>query len=56
MDNMKKKIIVVDNHPVILKYMTDLLEKLGHRVKTAEDSLSALKILDTWIPGGKKYC
>jgi PAS domain S-box-containing protein len=50
MDNMKKKIIVVDNHPVILKYMTDLLEKQGHRVKTAEDSLSALKILDTWIP------
>ena len=45
-----KKIIIVDNHPVILKYMTDLLEKQGYRVKTAKDSLSALKIIDTWIP------
>ena len=48
MDDMKKKIIVVDSNPVILKHMTDLLEKQGHRVKTAEDGLSALKILDTW--------
>ena len=47
---MKKNIIVVDNHPVILKYMTDLLEEQGHRIKTAKDGLSALKILDTWIP------
>ena len=31
--------------------MTDLLGKHGHRVKTAENSLSALKIVDTWIPG-----
>ena len=45
-----KKILVVDNHPVMLKYMTDLLEKQGHRVKTAKDSLSALKILETWTP------
>ena len=45
-----KKIIIVDNHPVILKFMTDLLEKQGYRVKTAKDSLSALKIIDTWIP------
>jgi len=45
-----KKIIIVDNHPVILKYMTDLLEKQGHRVKTAKNSLSGLKIIDTWIP------
>jgi len=42
MDDMKKKIIVVDNHPVILKNMNDLLEEQGHRVKTAEDGLSAL--------------
>ena len=48
--NQKKKIIIVDNHPVILKYMTDLLEKQGYRVKTAKDSLSALEIIDAWIP------
>ncbi len=45
-----KKIIVVDNHPLLLKFMTDFLEKQGHRVKTAKDSLSTLKILATWIP------
>jgi CheY-like chemotaxis protein len=50
MDDMKKKILVVDNHPVIFKYMTDLLEKQGHQVKTAKDGISAIRILDTWIP------
>ena len=47
---MKKKILVVDNHPVILKYMTNLLEKHGHQVKTAGDGLSALDILRTYTP------
>ncbi len=47
---MKKKILVVDNHPVILKYMTNLLEKHGHQVKTAKDGLSALDILRTSTP------
>ncbi len=47
---MAKKILVVDNHPVILKYMTNLLGKKGYQVKTAEDGLSALDILMTYIP------
>ena len=47
---MKKKILVVDNHPIILKFMSNLLGKEGHQVKTAEDGLSALKILMTYIP------
>ncbi len=47
---MKKKILVVDNHPLILKFMTQLLEKEGHQVITAEDGLSALDILKTYIP------
>ena len=47
---MKKKILVVDNHPVMLKFMTNLLEKKGHQVLTAEDGLSALDILKTHIP------
>ena len=50
MDVMKKKILVVDNHPLILKFMTQLLEKEGHQVITAEDGLSALDILKTYIP------
>ena len=48
---MKKKILVVDNHPVMLKFMTNLLEKKGHEVMTAEDGLSALDILKKFIPG-----
>ncbi len=45
-----KKILVVDNHPVMLKFMSNLLEKEGHHVLTAEDGLSALDILKTYIP------
>ena len=47
---MKKKVLVVDNHPVILKFMTNLLEKEGCQVQTAEDGLSALAVLETYIP------
>lgn len=65
---MKKKILVVDNHPVVLKFMSQLLEKEGHQVRTAEDGLSALEILKTFTPdvmfidlimphiGGEKLC
>ena len=47
---MGKKILVVDNHPVMLKFMTDLLEKERHYVVTAENGLVALDILDTFTP------
>ncbi len=65
---MKKKILVVDNHPVVLKFMSQLLDKMGHQVLTAEDGLSALEILKTFTPdvifidlimphiGGEKLC
>jgi len=45
-----KKILVVDNHPIILKFMSSLLGKEGHQVKTAKDGLSALDTLMTFIP------
>ncbi|MBW1670034.1 MAG: response regulator [Deltaproteobacteria bacterium] len=63
-----KKILVADNHPLMLKYMTNLLEKRGHEVLTAQDGLSALDILNDFIPDimfidlimpnidGKKLC
>lgn len=63
-----KKILVVDNHPIMLKFMKQLLEKKGHQVWTAPDGLSALEILKTNIPDiifadlimpnidGKKLC
>jgi len=47
---MRKKILVVDNHPVMLKLMSNLLEKKGYHVLTAQDGLSALDILKTHIP------
>jgi CheY-like chemotaxis protein len=47
---MKKKILVVDNHPMILKYMADLLEKQGHQVKSAVDGISALDVLNGFVP------
>ena len=64
----KKKILVVDNHTVMLKFMVGLLEKEGHQVLTAKDGLCALDILKTYIPDvmfvdlimpnidGKKLC
>jgi len=45
-----KEILVVDNQPVVLRFMTRLLEKNGHRVWTASDGLAALDILRTQTP------
>jgi two-component system cell cycle sensor histidine kinase/response regulator CckA len=65
---MKKKILIVDNNPLILQLMTDLLKDEGYQVLTAEDGLSALDILRTYKPDvffidlvmpnidGKKLC
>jgi PAS domain S-box-containing protein len=47
---MGKKILVVDNHPVILKFVAHLLEKERHHVVTAENGLAALDILNTLTP------
>ncbi len=53
---------------MMLRFMTNLLEKKGHQVLTAEDGLSALEILNTYVPdllfidlvmpniNGKKLC
>ena len=47
---MKKKVLVVDNDPVALWLMSNLLEKEGHQVQTAENGLSALEILKKYTP------
>jgi PAS domain S-box-containing protein len=64
----KKKIIVVDNHPVMLDYTARFLLKKGHQVVTAVDGLTALNILKDFVPdvmfidlimpniGGEKLC
>ena len=67
-DKLGKKILVVDNHPVMLKFMANLLEKDGHQVLTAENGLDALDTLRSFVPDvifidlvmpnidGKKLC
>ncbi len=47
---MERKSLVVDNDPIMLKWMTNLLEKEGYQVFTGEDGLSALNILKTHKP------
>ena len=65
---MKKKILVVDDNRMILKFLSNLLDGEGHDVKTCEDGLSALSLLTTFEPdivfvdliipkiGGDKLC
>ncbi|GEM_PF-1239751 len=65
---MKKKILVVDDNRMILKFLSNLLDREGHEVKTCEDGLSALDLLTTYGPeivfvdliipkiGGDKLC
>jgi PAS domain S-box-containing protein len=45
-----KKILVVDNHPLIIQAMTGFLEAAGHEVVAANDGLSALEILESYTP------
>jgi PAS domain S-box-containing protein len=44
------KTLVVDNSPLTLELMTDLLTDQGHQVLTAEDGVSALDILKDYVP------
>jgi two-component system cell cycle sensor histidine kinase/response regulator CckA len=65
---MKKKILVVDDNRMILKFLSNLMDREGHEVKTCEDGLSALSLLTAFEPdivfvdliipkiGGDKLC
>ncbi|HBH87707.1 MAG TPA: hypothetical protein DDY17_08935 [Syntrophaceae bacterium] len=46
----EKKVLVVDNNPVMLSFMNNLLVKHGYQVTTAEDGVTVLKILETTTP------
>jgi len=45
-----QKVLVVDNNPVVLTYMEKFLEKNGYTVKTAENGLIALDLVQEYIP------
>lgn len=47
---MERKSIVVDNDPVMLKWMTQFLEKEGYQVLTGKNGLEALNILRNCKP------
>ena len=47
---MTQKILVVDNHPLILRLLTGFLEKQGCEVMTASDGLTALNLLEVYTP------
>jgi PAS domain S-box-containing protein len=47
---MPKKILVVDNHPLILELISSFLDKEGHEVRVAQDGLSALDVLEGFAP------
>lgn len=45
-----QKVLVVDNNPVVLAFMESFLDKNGYAVKTAENGLIALDIVQNYIP------
>ena len=47
---MKKKILLIDDDRVFLKFVTRKLEEAGHEVTTVEDGISALDILTGFVP------
>lgn len=63
-----KKILIIDDNRVMLKFLSGLLERQGHQVTTAEDGFAALNLLtashpdiiivDLILPkiGGDKLC
>jgi len=47
---MGKKILLVDDDRVLLKFASGLLEKEGHEVATAQDGFAALNLLTSFYP------
>jgi len=45
-----KKILLVDDDRLMLKYLTDLLEREGHEVASAQDGFAALNLLTSFFP------
>ncbi len=44
------KTLVVDNDPVLLKAVSTILIKLGCTVRTAENGLNAIEVLENYVP------
>jgi CheY-like chemotaxis protein len=46
----RKRILVVDDNPDVLRTLKDALETLGHTVRVANDGPAALRVLTTFEP------
>jgi len=47
---MIKNIVVVDNNPLILRFMQQTLEDAGYQVRLAGDGLTAIELMDEAVP------
>lgn len=47
---MQKQILIIEDNPVIRRFVSEIIKKLGFSVRCAEDGLSALNILEEHIP------
>ena len=45
-----RKVLVVDNDAIMLKFLSRILEKAGMQVVTAEDGVTAIDILESYTP------
>ncbi len=50
MENLKKKILVVEDEEEVRKVIIDLLENAGYTISFATDGLEAVEILEQEIP------
>ena len=47
---MIKKILIIDNNPVVIKILSSVLAKEGYEVQTASDGLTAFDVLQNHVP------
>jgi PAS domain S-box-containing protein len=47
---MAKKVLIVDNHPMMLSFLEEIVSAEGYDVQTAGDGVSALAMLDDFTP------
>jgi CheY-like chemotaxis protein len=52
MEVSNKNILVIDDNPVVLEILKDCLIKEGYTVKTADDGLEAVNLVDDFVPAG----
>ena len=47
---VEKKILIVDNNKLFLRLLSNFLEEKGYDVRSVEDGLAALRVLESFVP------